>query len=113
MKKERKERVGLRLVNLKERNACELGWVFLIPDEEMLSGGLEMSLQPLLPCFAWLWSDEQTSGVLSGGVRRGASEILVSGDQLVSLETVCGIISSFTYSKSKMFLSLASFCLSV
>lgn len=70
-RKEKKGWASDLFVNLKERNACELGWVFLIPDEEMLSGGLEMSLQSLLPCFAWLWSDEQTSGVLSGGVRRG------------------------------------------
>lgn len=38
-----------------------------------------------------------------GGEAEGPSEMLVTRNQLVSLETGSGYISSLTYSKSKMF----------
>lgn len=77
----------------------------------MLSGGLEMSLQAL-PSFA-LSGCGAVDKPLESTVGRGLSEILANRDQLVSLETGCGFIFHLIYSKSKMFLCLVSFCLSI
>lgn len=55
LEKRKKRKGGPQTVDLKRRNACELGWAFLIPDEDMVSDGLEMLLQSLLSCFAWSW----------------------------------------------------------
>ena len=38
LEKRKKRKGGPQTVDLKRRNACELGWAFLIPDEDMVCG---------------------------------------------------------------------------